>query len=185
MALCSSIPAWKIPWTEEPGRLQSMGSQKSQAWLTKHTHTHTHVCVCILFFRLFSLIGYYKIFPVLHRKSSSFIYCIHSSVYLLMPNPFPFGNHKFVFYCLWVYFHLVCKFICTIFPLPFRTPHDRGMSRSQAMSPTCYVIFEVVHLLLPIFPALRIRAHSRKFCPRRWALMETNGLALILIFLSI
>ena len=26
----SSILAWKIPWTEEPGRLQSMGSQKSQ-----------------------------------------------------------------------------------------------------------------------------------------------------------
>ena len=23
----SSIPAWRIPWTEEPGRLQSMGSQ--------------------------------------------------------------------------------------------------------------------------------------------------------------
>ena len=22
----SSTPAWKIPWTEEPGRLQSMGS---------------------------------------------------------------------------------------------------------------------------------------------------------------
>ena len=26
MATCSSILAWKIPWTEEPGRLQSMGS---------------------------------------------------------------------------------------------------------------------------------------------------------------
>ena len=24
----SSIHAWKIPWTEEPGRLQSMGSQR-------------------------------------------------------------------------------------------------------------------------------------------------------------
>ena len=23
----SSIPAWRIPWTEEPGRLQSMGLQ--------------------------------------------------------------------------------------------------------------------------------------------------------------
>ena len=23
-----SIPAWRIPWTEEPGRLQSMGSQR-------------------------------------------------------------------------------------------------------------------------------------------------------------
>ena len=28
MAAHSSIVAWKIPWTEEPGRLQSMGSQR-------------------------------------------------------------------------------------------------------------------------------------------------------------
>ena len=28
MATHSSILAWKIPWTEEPGKLQSMGSQK-------------------------------------------------------------------------------------------------------------------------------------------------------------
>ena len=27
MATCSSILAWEIPWTEEPGGLQSMGSQ--------------------------------------------------------------------------------------------------------------------------------------------------------------
>ena len=27
MATHSSIIAWRIPWTEEPGRLQSMGSQ--------------------------------------------------------------------------------------------------------------------------------------------------------------
>ena len=27
MATPSSTLAWKIPWTEEPGRLQSMGSQ--------------------------------------------------------------------------------------------------------------------------------------------------------------
>ena len=26
MAACSSSLAWKIPWTEEPGKLQSMGS---------------------------------------------------------------------------------------------------------------------------------------------------------------
>ena len=29
MATYSSILAWKIPWKEEPGGLQSMGSQKS------------------------------------------------------------------------------------------------------------------------------------------------------------
>ena len=28
MAIHSSILAWKIPWTEELGRLQSMGSQR-------------------------------------------------------------------------------------------------------------------------------------------------------------
>ena len=34
MAAHSSILAWKIPWTEEPSRLQSMGSQKSQTRLS-------------------------------------------------------------------------------------------------------------------------------------------------------
>ena len=28
MAIHSSTIAWRIPWTEEPGRLQSMGSQR-------------------------------------------------------------------------------------------------------------------------------------------------------------
>ena len=28
MATHSSMLAWEIPWTEEPGRLQSMGSQR-------------------------------------------------------------------------------------------------------------------------------------------------------------
>ena len=29
MATHSSILAWRIPWTEEPGKLQSMGSQRA------------------------------------------------------------------------------------------------------------------------------------------------------------
>ena len=28
MATHSMIPAWEIPWTEEPGRLQSMGRKE-------------------------------------------------------------------------------------------------------------------------------------------------------------
>ena len=34
MASPSSTLAWKVPWTEEPGRLQSMGSQRVRrgAW---------------------------------------------------------------------------------------------------------------------------------------------------------
>ena len=34
----SSILAWRIPWTEEPRGLQSMGSESDA---TEHTHTHT------------------------------------------------------------------------------------------------------------------------------------------------
>ena len=39
MATHSSILAWRIPWTEEPGGLQSMGSQ-SRTRLSDFTHTH-------------------------------------------------------------------------------------------------------------------------------------------------
>ena len=35
MAIHSSILAWKIPWAEEPGGLQSMGLQVGQDFATK------------------------------------------------------------------------------------------------------------------------------------------------------
>ena len=40
MATHSSIHAWKISWTEEPGGLQTMGSQRvGHNWATKHIST--------------------------------------------------------------------------------------------------------------------------------------------------
>ena len=39
MATYSSILAWKIPWTEEPGGLQSMGLQRvGHDWATNTLH---------------------------------------------------------------------------------------------------------------------------------------------------
>ena len=38
----SSILAWKIAWTEEPGRVTVHGVTKSQARLSMPTHTDTH-----------------------------------------------------------------------------------------------------------------------------------------------
>jgi len=36
------ILVWKIPWTEEPGGLQSMGSQRvGHNLVTEHTHAHS------------------------------------------------------------------------------------------------------------------------------------------------
>ena len=39
MAPHASTIAWKIPWMEEPGRLQSMGSLKRQTRLSDFTFT--------------------------------------------------------------------------------------------------------------------------------------------------
>ena len=47
MATHFSILAWEIPWTEKPGGLQSVGSQRvTHKWV--HTHT-TLVCVYVTF----------------------------------------------------------------------------------------------------------------------------------------
>ena len=45
LATRTSVLAWKIPWTEEPGGLQSMGSQRVRhdgACVCAHARTHTH-----------------------------------------------------------------------------------------------------------------------------------------------
>ena len=44
MATHSSILAWRIPWTEEAGGLQSLGCKELDTTeVTKHTHTQTNV----------------------------------------------------------------------------------------------------------------------------------------------
>ena len=69
MATHSSTLAWKIPWTEEPCRLQSMGSQRvGHDLATPLTHSLTH-CISV------------------------------NPKFLTDPSPhFHFGNHRFVFY---------------------------------------------------------------------------------------
>ena len=47
MTIHSSTIAWKIPWTEEPGRVQSMGSQRvGHDCATSLTHSLTRCVIC-------------------------------------------------------------------------------------------------------------------------------------------
>ena len=46
MAIHSSILAWKIPWTEDPGRLQSTGSQESDTTHRLNHQTTTCIIIC-------------------------------------------------------------------------------------------------------------------------------------------
>ena len=67
MATHSSTLAWKIPWTEEPGRLQSMGSRRVRhdwetslsliTWALRHSH-HSHgILTSMLFFIVTQSVG--------------------------------------------------------------------------------------------------------------------------------
>ena len=50
MATHSSILAWRIPWTEEAGRLQSMGLKKSQTQQQVNHHNHIFIMLVVDFF---------------------------------------------------------------------------------------------------------------------------------------
>ena len=56
MAIHSSILVWRIPWTEKPGGLQSMGLQSQTQLSNSQTHTHTH---CGLYWRTYVYPLYY------------------------------------------------------------------------------------------------------------------------------
>ena len=43
MATHCSILAWRIPWTEGPDGLHSMGSQRVECNSATNTHTHSHI----------------------------------------------------------------------------------------------------------------------------------------------
>ena len=74
MATHSSTLAWKIPWTEEPSRLQSMGSKRvgcdfislhDKMSCVKHVYLNFHETT------LCSLI---KLLSTVHRKKNHLIY---------------------------------------------------------------------------------------------------------------
>ena len=68
LATHSSILSWRIPWTEEPGRLQSMGLQKvGRDWTTK-TSSILHMVMYV--FKCYSF----------NSSHLSYPHCVHKSV---------------------------------------------------------------------------------------------------------
>ena len=91
MATHSSILAWRIPWTEEPGGLRSMGSPKSQTELKQlstyacmHNHTYqvpgvTHWCLSqdIRGFKNRFLCGQHNEIPFPHHHLQKYTDCLN------------------------------------------------------------------------------------------------------------
>ena len=85
MATRSSILAWRIPWTEEPGRLQSLASQRVRHnWVT-NTHTTNvqtfktsqiqHTCPFILWIDYESISDFFTYY-------NDDIFCFSASLWL-------------------------------------------------------------------------------------------------------
>ena len=104
MAIHSSILAWRIPWTEKPGGLQSIGLQRiGHDWATNtHTHTHTHTDT------QYSILWIYHILFIhlsVDRHLSSFYF-------LTMMNNDATNTHLCVCFCVNIVSILMC--VCRI-----------------------------------------------------------------------
>ena len=80
MAIYLSILAWKIPWTEEPGGLQSRGCRVTQDRAGAHTHTHTHTHLFIYTFLISHLSPHtwnFSLHNVTHSQTCDVLYPPH------------------------------------------------------------------------------------------------------------
>ena len=87
MVTHSSMLAWEIPWTEKPGGLQSMGSQRVRPDLVTNTHTETPLLPYIVLVSL-QLCPYWKLY-IFKKILTVFKFTVGSFSLLLVPVPFP------------------------------------------------------------------------------------------------
>ena len=179
MATHSSILAWKIPWTAEPGRLQSMELQRVRHNWATNTHTWTtsppvlesdktekliptkshtsgkHACLILLF-----------VFPVetscleLPPICSWTGWLFGYGIAVLPRVPFNFSENVFVFFCAiyivsWVPCPSLSRFI---FLLKWSTP-SKSFLRKDACGVQFLVLKNVTYfqtsLFCPLFDSLR------------------------------
>ena len=87
MVTHSSILAWRIPWTEEDGGLQSMGSQRVRHdWAARHARRHSNVYPqCLKHTRDFRNIRHWKNVSKVNEvewKGPSVVYIVNiTSIY--------------------------------------------------------------------------------------------------------
>ena len=122
MAIYSSILAWEIPWTEKPGGLQSMGSEKSQTWVSNPAR------------------------PILNNEV--FLFACHSFETFLRPiSPVPIFFLDFC--CHWVlqdqYIHPVHieGSIYNILIHSFKHNSLQGQAEDSMISPFCVACFYI------------------------------------------
>ena len=84
MSTLSSLLAWRTPWTEEPGRLQSIGLQRvGHDWVTSLFTFIGSFIQLLNHSSIYPLICSFLILLSTHQSSCFFSYlCLHPSIYL-------------------------------------------------------------------------------------------------------
>ena len=115
MATYSSILAWRIPWTEEPGGLQSTGLQRvGHDWATSLTHSLTH-----------SLHGIHGVISISQMRKLR-ISKVES----------PVQNHSSYRSCSFVFFFWSCSFDSRVMYLSSDTPVTHSRTARLSRPPT-------------------------------------------------
>ena len=142
MATHSTIFAWRIPWVEEPGGLQSMGSQR--VWVSDWAYTHMWCLTAINLIYIYIYFFFFFISDVVFLTSSNltwyflqfiFLFCsllehikyifnscfnVLSTDYVISASASLFSSYWYwdnIFYCLIVWQFMIrhqCCQLCAI-----------------------------------------------------------------------
>ena len=134
MANHSSSLGCKIPWTEEPGRLQSMGSQRvGHDWACMHTHTFIQKLIN------FCEIKYLVHFPAFLESKKHIIFLV-----LPLPRLWLWGtfiNSEFQFFFFFFSFSIsFCVEITPMFWVPQISSRPSFKSSSWIPILNCYLL---------------------------------------------
>ena len=88
MATYSSILAWRIPWIEEPGRLQSTGSQRvGHDWGTSLSLSQRTLYLVQVF---------------MDQKAKEVCFCVYTDPYI----------YVYIYVCMYIYMHTTYTHMC-------------------------------------------------------------------------
>ena len=111
MATHSSLLAWRIPWTEGPGGLQSMRSERvGHDWAHTHSVTFSVLVVVVRIFKIRSLSNFEEgynivlltIVTILNIRSPELVHLIVGSLYplnIISSFPVPGSHHSTLYFC--------------------------------------------------------------------------------------
>ena len=86
MATHSSILAWEMPWTEEPGRMHFMGLQRVRHDWATNTFTHTYIYYVLYLYTHICMYYIYICTCVLYLQMYIYVYIINTYIHFVKEN---------------------------------------------------------------------------------------------------